>query len=38
MDPVDIHGEKAGDREILHAIPVGYSIDGNRGVRDPRGM
>jgi len=26
------------DREILHVIPVGYSIDGNRGVHDPRGM
>lgn len=24
--------------ELIHAIPVGYSIDGNRGVRDPRGM
>jgi cell division protein FtsA len=26
------------DRETIHAIPVGYSIDGNRGVNDPRGM
>lgn len=26
------------DREIVHAITVGYSIDGNRGVHDPRGM
>ncbi|MEG3618823.1 cell division protein FtsA [Magnetovibrio sp. PR-2] len=26
------------DQEIVHSIPVGYSIDGNRGVRDPRGM
>lgn len=26
------------DREIIHVIPVGYSIDGNRGVHDPRGM
>ena len=34
-------GQSAGpepDREIIHAIPVGYSIDGNRGVNDPRGM
>lgn len=25
-------------RERLHTIPVGYSIDGTRGVRDPVGM
>jgi cell division protein FtsA len=25
-------------REIVHAVPVGYSIDGSRGIRDPRGM
>ncbi len=27
-----------GDRETLHSIPVGFRIDGNRGIRDPRGM
>ncbi|HEY1721854.1 MAG TPA: cell division protein FtsA [Magnetospirillaceae bacterium] len=26
------------DRELIHTIPVGYTIDGNDGVRDPRGM
>jgi cell division protein FtsA len=26
------------DQELLHFIPVGFSIDGNRGIRDPRGM
>jgi len=26
------------DRTILHTIPVGFSIDGSRGIRDPRGM
>jgi cell division protein FtsA len=26
------------DRTLLHAIPVGYSIDGSNGIRDPRGM
>ena len=26
------------DREMIHSIPVGYSVDDNRGVRDPRGM
>ncbi|NNG04324.1 MAG: cell division protein FtsA [Inquilinus sp.] len=24
--------------EIVHTIPVGYAIDGSRGIRDPRGM
>lgn len=28
----------AGDAELIHSIPVGFSIDGNRGIRDPRGM
>jgi len=26
------------DRELVHTIPVGYSIDGAFGIRDPRGM
>ena len=26
------------DRDLIHAIPVGYTVDGNDGVRDPRGM
>ena len=26
------------DRDLLHAIPVDYTIDGNEGIRDPRGM
>jgi cell division protein FtsA len=26
------------DREMIHAIPVDYTIDGNEGIRDPRGM
>ena len=28
----------ADDRRLIHSIPVGYSIDGSRGIRDPRGM
>lgn len=28
----------APEREIVHTIPLGYTIDGNRGIRDPRGM
>jgi cell division protein FtsA len=38
---LDPHGYGASlplDHDILHVIPVGYSIDGCRGVRDPRGM
>lgn len=26
------------DREVLHAVPVSYSIDGCMGIREPRGM
>lgn len=26
------------DRDLIHSIPIGFSIDGNRGIRDPRGM
>ncbi|MGH7247294.1 MAG: cell division protein FtsA, partial [Pseudomonadota bacterium] len=25
-------------RAVLHSLPVGYSIDGTQGIRDPRGM
>ncbi len=30
--------QSAPTRRLLHAIPVSYSIDGSRGIRDPRGM
>ncbi|MBV8778195.1 MAG: cell division protein FtsA [Alphaproteobacteria bacterium] len=26
------------DRQVIHSIPVGFSIDDSRGIRDPRGM
>ncbi len=26
------------DRELLQALPLGFRVDGQRGVRDPRGM
>ncbi|HTZ37562.1 MAG TPA: cell division protein FtsA [Stellaceae bacterium] len=29
---------EAGDREVIHSFPVGFSIDDSRGIRDPRGM
>jgi cell division protein FtsA len=25
-------------RVVLHSLPIGFSIDGNNGIRDPRGM
>jgi len=28
----------AGDRQVIHSIPVGFSVDDSRGIRDPRGM
>jgi cell division protein FtsA len=31
------HSQRDG-RAVLHSLPVGYSIDGNDGIRDPRGM
>ncbi len=27
-----------GDRDVIHSIPLGYTIDGNRGIREPCGM
>ncbi|HUC11566.1 MAG TPA: cell division protein FtsA [Stellaceae bacterium] len=27
-----------GGRQIIHSVPVGFSIDDSRGIRDPRGM
>ncbi|MGQ9365416.1 cell division protein FtsA [Azospirillum sp. ST 5-10] len=26
------------DQALIHAIPVGFMLDGNRGIRDPKGM
>ena len=26
------------ERELIHCVPVGYTIDGSKGIRDPRGM
>ncbi len=30
--------ENGSDRQLIHSIPTGFSIDGSRGIRDPRGM
>lgn len=31
------HSVKEG-RAVVHALPIGYALDGNRGIRDPKGM
>ena len=38
LDPASLLRRQPPDHVVIHAIPVGYSIDGSRGVRDPRGM
>lgn len=38
MDPAVLLKDMADDRQIIHKLPVGFSVDGNRGVRDPIGM
>ncbi len=38
LDPANMTGEKSEDREFIHTIPVGYTVDGSRGVIDPRGL
>ena len=31
------HSMREG-RAVLHSLPIGYSVDGGNGIRDPRGM
>jgi cell division protein FtsA len=38
LDPVNLGAEKPEEHELLHRIPMGYGVDGNRGIADPRGM
>jgi len=33
-----MHHATGAGRTVLHALPVGYSLDGVKGIRDPRGM
>ncbi|WP_181702535.1 cell division protein FtsA [Chthonobacter albigriseus] len=37
LDAGSQHTVKDG-RAVVHALPIGYALDGNRGIRDPRGM
>jgi cell division protein FtsA len=38
LDPQVLQIDEGEGRERIHTIPVGYSIDGTRGIRDPIGM
>jgi cell division protein FtsA len=38
LGPQGLVDNESSNSEVLHKIPVGYSIDGNKGIRDPRGM
>ncbi|CCQ72799.1 cell division protein with ATPase domain, involved in recruitment of FtsK to Z ring [Magnetospira sp. QH-2] len=38
IDPARLQGDTPSDQQLIHALPVGYSIDGSKGIRDPRGM
>ena len=33
-----MHHATGEGRTVLHALPIGYSIDGAKGIRDPKGM
>src|SRR6516225_5057567 len=33
-----MHHASGEGRTVLHALPVGYALDGVKGIRDPRGM
>jgi len=30
--------KEPAERQVIHSIPVGFSVDQSRGIRDPRGM
>jgi cell division protein FtsA len=38
LDPAGFASSIPAEHDVVHVIPVGYSVDGCRGVRDPRGM
>ena len=33
-----MHHATGEGRTVLHALPVGYALDGVKGIRDPKGM
>ncbi|MTJ82067.1 MAG: cell division protein FtsA [Telmatospirillum sp.] len=32
------HHAQSSERDLIHSIPIGFTVDGNDGIRDPRGM
>ncbi len=32
------HHTLGNERDLVHSIPIGFTVDGNEGIRDPRGM
>ncbi|MBF0375563.1 MAG: cell division protein FtsA [Alphaproteobacteria bacterium] len=32
------HSSVGPERETIHVVPTGFAVDGNEGIRDPRGM
>ena len=38
LDPTWLYSQQGDNRQIIHTLPVAYSIDGNHGIKDPRGM
>ncbi len=38
LDPAWLHSQQDDHRDIIHTLPVAYSIDNNPGIKDPRGM
>ncbi len=38
LDPSNFSQKGLEKYELVHRIPIGYGIDGNRGIADPRGM
>ncbi|MDA0998720.1 MAG: cell division protein FtsA [Proteobacteria bacterium] len=38
LDPAALLRDTPEGRDVIHRIPVGFTVDGTRGVRDPIGM
>src|SRR6202022_1066205 len=38
VTPAGMRHATGDGRTVLHALPVGYALDGVKGIRDPRGM
>jgi cell division protein FtsA len=38
LDPTWLSSQQEVDRQIIHTLPIAYNINGNPGIKDPRGM